>query len=507
MGIFRRRSRGNDAGQWIDDQIRQALNGMTADSIVGVEFALTVGLDIERDRQTGPLDLAVNSHMGAFMFALVNGAADPMADHYAGLANYREAAADSARRFADDPTELLYRAESIISGHLQQEADPDDRIFNLFVGLMQALATPPMSSAEAGNPIDTGWMFPHIREAFLRVRNDQMAGVHGGDEEWADVGLGMIDHCRQIMAVDDEWSIDRKRGWSWWAHRLRQDIDVEPPHMEANPPYSVVRIATQVVKGVEAPDDEVGRVISDLNRRSVLTSYGWDPVGRSLCSTTALVVHPETQWMQFTVSYAVWLQIDHAEWLADQVVEQLGGAVATTPHPKSGLRPDPDGMLTGTLGAMRPTTDDIDLDALADAMSEKMADFGVCPLEDPGTNQPGFTFFAGPGKTPVEVRLLRNFRPKFSNGDFDDGPGLAVTTVDLPTGSPIEAAIRNLAEFRADPVLSLIGGWWHDGKTGGYSAFLPLIPALGVGKDDDTLAIVAVNYLAAAAGRIAIARV
>jgi hypothetical protein len=37
-------------------------------------------------------------------------------------------------------------------------------------------------------------MFPQIREAFLRVRNDQMAGVHGGDEEWADVGLGMIDH-------------------------------------------------------------------------------------------------------------------------------------------------------------------------------------------------------------------------------------------------------------------------------------------------------------------------
>ena len=109
MGIFRRRSRGNDAGQWIDDQIRQALNGMTADSIVGVEFALTVGLDIERDRQTGPLDLAVNSHMGAFMLALVNGAANPMADHYAGLANYREAAADSREMSISSGTVVCIR--------------------------------------------------------------------------------------------------------------------------------------------------------------------------------------------------------------------------------------------------------------------------------------------------------------------------------------------------------------------------------------------------------------
>jgi len=519
MGVFgRNRKKGRagepDSEQAVDDQVRQALDSMTPAGIAGVETALSVGLEAEIGRQGLPPESSVPAHLGAFLFAIVNGAANPQPQRLEpSLDHYRAAAAESARRFAPDRGEIMVRAEMIVSGLLDEDCDPHERVFHLFVGLMHALSTPPGAFADPSRPIDTRWMFPPIREAFAHLHDlpfDESdladVGPEGDDPtdaralDAADVGPGMLDHARRIMAVDEEWSVDSDRGWSWWAHRLRQDVHVDHPRLDDSPPWSVVRISTRLVDDVQEADD-VGRLLADLNRTAVSTAYGWDPDDRSIHSTFALVVHPENGWIGTTVSYAVWLQVDHAEWLVDGIVDRLGGSIATTAHPRTGLRSKPDSMLTSVAGSHRPTIDDLDLQGLVSALVDRFS------LTNSGTERlPGKSAFVttvGPREIPITVRLVRHFVAPYGDGEIDDGPALEVTSDFSPDRSPVNAAIRNLAAFRGPTDVSLPGAWWHDGTTGGFRSFLPLVPAWGAaGHDPEKMEVITSNLVAAAAGQV-----
>lgn len=44
-----------------------------------------------------------------------------------------------------------------------------------------------------------------------------------------DIGLQMLDSLVDQMMIDEEWSVRRERGFTWWSYRLAQHVEVSPP--------------------------------------------------------------------------------------------------------------------------------------------------------------------------------------------------------------------------------------------------------------------------------------
>lgn len=44
-----------------------------------------------------------------------------------------------------------------------------------------------------------------------------------------DVGLDAVEYLFKALQVDEEWSIRRPRGFTWWSYRLAQHIDATEP--------------------------------------------------------------------------------------------------------------------------------------------------------------------------------------------------------------------------------------------------------------------------------------
>ena len=44
-----------------------------------------------------------------------------------------------------------------------------------------------------------------------------------------DVGLRLLDSLYEQMMIDDQWALRRERGFTWWAYRLAQHVEVGPP--------------------------------------------------------------------------------------------------------------------------------------------------------------------------------------------------------------------------------------------------------------------------------------
>jgi hypothetical protein len=41
-----------------------------------------------------------------------------------------------------------------------------------------------------------------------------------------DIGVEFLDNIYGKMMVDDQWSVRRGRGFTWWAYRLAQHVEV-----------------------------------------------------------------------------------------------------------------------------------------------------------------------------------------------------------------------------------------------------------------------------------------
>lgn len=44
-----------------------------------------------------------------------------------------------------------------------------------------------------------------------------------------DVGLEALDRIFDMLQIDEEWSVRRQRGFTWWSYRLAQHIDATEP--------------------------------------------------------------------------------------------------------------------------------------------------------------------------------------------------------------------------------------------------------------------------------------
>ena len=308
-----------------------------------------------------------------------------------------------------------------------------------------------------------------------------------------DVGLQAIDRIFKILQIDEEWSIRRPRGFSWWSYRLAQHSDATPPWHDDEYQLSRIRIRTELVDAVD-PAQHPEQFVALANMQETMSAVVWDPEERSISECCTGIVHQENVgWLSKLLATAAIMQNDAAHGRAQALAEIVGGAPAASDHPQSGERPEPDGMLD-----------------LPDTMAEQARDAGrsfkgpLCAnlsgflphyellgfsdesnfsCEVPFTGQVPIAAMAAldlPGKSePPETSLLRIY-PDIEHPRV--GPGALVTlllpVIFDPDDIPGVVNRLNLTEAKGNTHSNMLGAWCPDPtnkqhNTIAFTSFLP----------------------------------
>lgn len=151
---------------------------------------------------------------------------------------------------------------------------------------------------------------------------------------------------RDQLFIDDEWAWGTDRGFSWIAHRYRQDFRLSPIRQSRGLEVFDLTSEVVLVQDVAASRRKVETMLSELNRACVGDGIVWDPANQRILSYCAVTLHEETfEWrMKEFASFAI-IQLTQAEIMMDDVARMLEGTPAHSGHPKSGRRQTADDML------------------------------------------------------------------------------------------------------------------------------------------------------------------
>ncbi|PQM53313.1 hypothetical protein C5U48_05420 [Mycolicibacter virginiensis] len=160
-----------------------------------------------------------------------------------------------------------------------------------------------------------------------------------------EVGIAILDSIYQKMMIDEQWSIRRPDGFTWWGYRLAQHVEIDTPDWDDSGDICAVRIWTDVAKDVAATSDPA-RIIGAFNMHQTLSAYVWDQWEGTITERCTAFVHKDNfdQVANLLATAAV-LQNSSAHTRAHTIAEMCGGAPDSTDHPSSGRRPEMDDLL------------------------------------------------------------------------------------------------------------------------------------------------------------------
>lgn len=160
-----------------------------------------------------------------------------------------------------------------------------------------------------------------------------------------DVGLRLLDSLYEQLMIDDQWSVRRERGFTWWAYRLAQHVEVGPPQWSEDRYVCSVRIWTDVVRDVD-PSTDPAVVLAATNSFATLNALVWDPSDATITECCTAVVHDEIfMWLSKVLATVAVLQNTAAHSRAHSLARATGGAPAASNHSLNGERPSMDDIL------------------------------------------------------------------------------------------------------------------------------------------------------------------
>lgn len=145
------------------------------------------------------------------------------------------------------------------------------------------------------------------------------------------------------LKVDEEWSLTLTDGFTWWAAKNPQHIEIVGTERgPGNDEAYFIRVKTEMWQGVELTP----KALASLNLLMSTASMAgpvYDPDRRLICFSSLVRVHDGIwEWMARLISIAAMLQIQEAHFIADQFASLLGAKSAAGPHPTNGIRDQPD---------------------------------------------------------------------------------------------------------------------------------------------------------------------
>jgi hypothetical protein len=179
----------------------------------------------------------------------------------------------------------------------------------------------------------------------------------GQDEQ--DPGLRAVESLHKLMLIDEEWSVRRPRGFTWWAYRLAQHVEAGEPfrQTEDGPTASLIRIWTDVV--TEVPSQAAAEALdctAMANLTETMSALVFDESAGTITECCTVIVTDETneQWLK-VLSVAAVMQNTAAHSRAHSVANAVAGKPAQSAHPTNGERPEMDGLLNYVAATLLPS--------------------------------------------------------------------------------------------------------------------------------------------------------
>ena len=284
-------------------------------------------------------------------------------------------------------------------------------------------------------------------------------------------GLAVVRYLYDNSRVDARWSVLQERGYTWWADGLAQRVWSEPAFDDDGIEIYRLFVETDLIRGVSMTE-AAARAVDEMNGLSAGSVLVVDGDAATVRSVASMWVHEQSlEWVARSLSVIGAAQVAMAQDQATALVPLLGGELALSSHPESGIRPQPDEML-GVLELVRMNGREGSLWA-GDEMTFTLEQMQSVPAVTLATgDETGVTM-----EVPFDdATALIQLDTTWEHPDL--GAGL-VSRLSLPRASagPRWAAEQNRLELESLTRSHLVGGWVSDSQFPSFRAFHPNILA------------------------------
>lgn len=160
-----------------------------------------------------------------------------------------------------------------------------------------------------------------------------------------DLGTQLVARIYELLKVDDAWSIDCGRGFTYWPSDYAVTVSCDLPNFHNA--YCIFRLhsSVQVARGKGSPDSAELR-LSEMMSRAALSALTYDEPNDLYKIHGSVYAHTDNEdWLTRVFMATVGLQIQRAPLVAKELKEQLGFTPMPSAHPMHGARTQPDPMV------------------------------------------------------------------------------------------------------------------------------------------------------------------
>lgn len=294
----------------------------------------------------------------------------------------------------------------------------------------------------------------------MATEQEDSTANFGGD----DPGLLCLDRFEELFSIDPEWLVRTDRGLEWWGSTLRQSVWADPVREIDGLQTCRVHVRTDLVRNIER------RMPTELlNFDAMVASlYGLvegerpDEISiQSSVNIHADAVEPCSRLLAAAAS----MQLGECQEVADRLVDYVGGEVACSEHPKSGLRKTPDDMVsvvdtlvaTGGQARLRFEAEDVEM------LTREFETAGV-PVE---VLEEGVGLRLDLSRAGCFADVVANDHPKHGCGV------LVILFLYEPYDPHTDIMALNASEHAAHLPIHGVGSWALNGTQLAHPSFLP----------------------------------
>jgi hypothetical protein len=147
------------------------------------------------------------------------------------------------------------------------------------------------------------------------------------------------------MQIEAEWAVQEQTSFTWWAHPLAQRVWVAPPREFQGVQLRTLHIETDLIDDVPMTTSTWAK-LANVNQFATLSSYVASKTEQSIKLHASVSLTADNYLLARAIGlHAMALQMADAYAEAAELAAAFGGHVAATPHPRNGLRQQPDEMV------------------------------------------------------------------------------------------------------------------------------------------------------------------